>query len=163
MIAGTHRRPSAVGEARGVGDVGGRIGMPGQTELPAEVKRVALIVVEEAATAAERKIGEAAVDATTTEGELIWVGQVDLAAVMDARRAQRKFPAVDARALNGDRDENLRVIEIVVVEEVGGASEKVVSVQDPAFEGNRDSELMLFVPLAMQGHEIKPLLGLDVI
>src|SRR5437879_194363 len=41
---------------------------------------------------------------------------------------EREFPAVDASTFNGDGNENLRIVEIVVVEEVAGSSEKVVGV-----------------------------------
>ncbi len=57
--------------------------MPRQTELTADVERVALVVIEQAATAAERKIGQAAVDAAAPKGELIRVREVNLAAIMN--------------------------------------------------------------------------------
>src|SRR5438067_1375651 len=85
-------------------------------------------VVEEDASAAERKIGEAAVDAPAAKRELIGISEINLAAVVKARRAQNEFPAANARAPDGDGDENRRVVEIVVVKEIIGASEEVIGV-----------------------------------
>lgn len=45
--------------------------MPRERELAAHVERVALVVVQQSATAAKRKVREAAVDATAAERELI--------------------------------------------------------------------------------------------
>lgn len=45
--------------------------MPRERELAAHVERVALVVVQQPATAAKRKVREAAVDATAAERELI--------------------------------------------------------------------------------------------
>ena len=71
MVARSHWRLAAVGEAGSVVDVGGRVSLPRQSQLTTEVQRVALIVVQQAATAAKRKIRKAAVDATAAECELI--------------------------------------------------------------------------------------------
>ena len=71
MIAWSHRRLAAVGEAGSVVDVGGRVSLPRQRQLTTDVQRVALIVVQQAATAAKRKIRKTAVDATAAECELI--------------------------------------------------------------------------------------------
>ena len=130
--------------------------MPWQRELPADVQRVALIVVEEAETG-RRRIAEryeAASNTAKTECELVGIGQVDLAAVVEARRMQGEFPAIDTSALNGDGDEDFGVIEIVVVEEVGGAGEEVVGVERPAAKRDSDAELMFFVTLPMQRNEL---------
>src|SRR5437588_10370442 len=77
------------------------------------MQSVPLVVVEEAASAAERKIGEAAVDAPAAKRELIGISEINLAAVVKARRAQNEFPAANARAPDGDGDENRRVVELL--------------------------------------------------
>ena len=79
---------------------------------------------------------------------------------MDARRTERQLPTIDSRALYINREEDVGVIQAVVVEEVAGASQKVIGVQDPAFEGNSDTELVFFIALACQWHKIQ-LLALD--
>ncbi len=48
-----------------------------------------------------------------------------------------------------------------MVEEVGGANEKVVGIQDPAFERDGQAELVLFIAFAGQRCEIQLLLVLD--
>src|SRR5215472_752272 len=106
MVARRNLRGATVGEARGVGYVCVCRNMPRQRELAAEVKRVALIVVEKTAAAAKGEICEATVDAAAAESQLIGIGQIKLAAVANARRAQGELPAVDASALDSDRDEN---------------------------------------------------------
>src|SRR2546427_5163693 len=91
VLAGILRSLVLVGEAGCVGNVGRGIGMPRQGELAAKVQRVALIVVEQAATAAEREISEAAVDAAAAERELIRISEINLAAAQQARRAEGKL------------------------------------------------------------------------
>ena len=121
------------------------------------MQSVPLVVVEEAASAAERKIGEAAVDAPAAKRELIGISEINLAAVVKARRAQNEFPAANARALDGDGDENLRVVEIVVVKEIIGASEEVIGVEGPATKRDSDAELVFFIAFAMKRHEAQVL------
>src|SRR5437899_5862942 len=150
VVSGIRGSGSPVGKARGVGDVRGRVGMPRQSILAPNMKRVALIMIEEAATAAEGEIGEAAIDAATTERELIGISQINLAAVTDARGAHSEFPAVDARTLDGDGEKEIGIVEIVVIEEVPGAREEVGGVERPAVKGNSGAELMLFVALPME-------------
>src|ERR1700719_4211297 len=75
------------------------------------------------------------------------------------RRTQSEFPAVDAHALDGYRKEQIRVVEIVVIEKVGCASEEVIRVDGPASEGNGYAELMFFVALSMKRSKSKILVG----
>src|SRR5947207_13932288 len=91
----------------------------------AQVQSVALVVIEEVEAVTKRKVGEAAVDVAKGEGELVRIGQVHLSAIADAGRAERKFPTVDPRALNGDGEQQVGVVEVVVVEEIRRASEKI--------------------------------------
>jgi Zn-dependent alcohol dehydrogenase len=79
---------------------------------------------------------------------LIGLGAVDLGAIAEARRAERQLPAIDSRGLHLDWEEYVGVTQAVVVEKVGGASQKVVGIQDPSFDGNGDAELVLFIALA---------------
>lgn len=154
MAVGIRGRVS-VGEARSIGDVGGGVGMPGQIVLGAEVQGVALVMIEKSATATEREISEAAVDAAASESELIRIGQVELRAIADARGAQSDLPSADASALNGDGEEQIGVVEIVVVEEVRRAGEEIVGVENPASEGDGNSELVFLVTFAVERNESK--------
>src|SRR5215470_3578769 len=124
--------------------------MPWQSVLAANMERVALIVIEEAAPATEGEISEAAIDSATAERELIGVGQIDLAAIADVRGAQSKFPAVDARAFDGDGEKEVGIVEIVVVEEVSGAGEEIAGVERPPVKRDGDAELVLLVAFAVK-------------
>src|SRR5438046_706242 len=66
-----------VAEAGTVVNVGRGIAVKGESNITAEVQRVALVVVERAKVQ-DRKIGQAAVDGTASFGDLIGVCQVDL-------------------------------------------------------------------------------------
>jgi hypothetical protein len=72
MIAGDHG--VAVGEARGVVDVGRSVGMEWEIVPRAEVQGVALVMIEEFETIAKGKVGKAAVDVAEGEGELVRIG-----------------------------------------------------------------------------------------
>src|ERR1700761_5947226 len=125
-------RGIAVGKSRSVVDVRRDERPPRQRPLPSDVQRVPLVVIEQTEAVTKRKIGKAAVDVAESKRELIRVGQVNLPAVVNARRPQRQFPAIDARALNCDREEYVRVIQIVVVEEILRQRLKSVRVDCPS-------------------------------
>ena len=129
--------------------------MPRKAVLSADVKRVALVVVEEAKAGRRRGAGgnETAGDAPETESQLVGVREIELGAMANARGAQREFPTVDARALDGYGKEDLGVVEIVVIKEVSGAGEEIIGVEGPAAEGDSDAELMFFIALAMKRDE----------
>jgi hypothetical protein len=115
-------RRRAVGETRSIVDIGGGVTPPWQVHNSTHMQSVSLIVVERSKTIAKGKIGETAVDVAETESQLIRIGHVDLSAIPDSRGAQGQFPATDTRALDGDGEENVRVIEIVVIKEIRCAS-----------------------------------------
>ncbi len=48
-----------------------------------------------------------------------------------------------------------------MVEEVSGASQKIVGIQNPTFDGNGHAELVLFIALARQRDEVQLLLVLN--
>src|SRR5271170_3906745 len=123
--------------------------MPRQRVLTADVQGVSLVVIEQAKAITKREVGESAVDVAEAERELIGVRQVDLPAVANAWRAQRQLPAVDSCALNGNGEEEIRVVEIIVVEKVFRAGQKVVGVQRPSAERNRYAELVLLIALSV--------------
>src|SRR5260370_40329230 len=88
------------------------------------------------------------------------MGEIKLGAIADARRTERRLPAIDSRSLHVHREEDARVIQGIMVEKVGGASEKVVGVQDPVLKGKGDTDMVFFIALACQRQEIN-LLSLD--
>ena len=156
MIAGDAR--VAVGKPGGVVNVGCRVRMKRQFVSCAEVQSVALVMIEQSEAVAEVEISQAAVDVAEGESELIGIREINLRPIADARRAQRKLPAVDARALNRDREKQVGIVEIIVVEEILGASEKIAGVQRPAVEWNGNAELVLFIAFAVERNEAQVLI-----
>src|SRR5712664_2111075 len=163
MIPGDRR--IAVREARAVINVRRSVSAPWQCVLAAEMKRIALVMIEQEKAWGRRsaRTDQAANDAAEAKSELIGIGEIELRAVADPWRTQRQLPAIDSRTLYIDREKDVRAVQAIVVEEVFRASRKVVGIERPAFEGNGDAKLVLFVALPPQGHEIKLLLSLDVI
>jgi hypothetical protein len=157
MIARDHG--VAIGEAGGVVEVGRSVGMEWEIVPRAQVQGVALVVIEEVEAVPKGKVGEAAIDVAEGEGELVRIGQVHLSAIADAGRAERKFPTVDARALNGYGEKEVGVIEIVVVEEIFGASEKIAGVERPSAKWNSDAKLVLFIALSVERNEAQILIA----
>src|SRR5690349_351195 len=115
-------RSIAVGEAGCIGDVARSVGIPRQGVLRAHMQSVPLVVIEEAKSIAERKVGQPAIDVSKTESELIRIGEINLCAITNARRTHGDFPPADARPLNCDGEEQVRIIEAVVIEIIVSAS-----------------------------------------
>src|SRR5258708_1007214 len=151
-------RRAPVGEAGGIGDVGRSEGMEWEIVMRAEVQGIALVVIEEFETVAEGEVCQAAVDVAEGEGELVRIGQVNLGMIAYAGRAERELPTVDARALNGDGEKQVGVVEIIVVEEIHGASEKIVGIERPAVKWNGDAKLVLFVAFPVKRNEAQILI-----
>src|SRR5450631_3255086 len=146
----------SVTEAGTVIDVGGRIRVPRQGDVRADVKGVALIVVEgtEAGVWIAEICGE--IRKTSVDGaascNLIGVGKVDLSTVGNARRAEGQLPAADFGSGNGDRQtqarSNAAMVKIIV-----RICLEVVDVENPSAIGDCDTELMFFVALPKEWEE----------
>src|SRR6266852_8159712 len=93
VLAGIGRRRAAVGKARGVGHVGRSVGPPRQVVLRADVQGIPLVMIEQPESIPKAEIRKAPVDVPEPERQLIRVGQINLATVLDARRTQRQFPS----------------------------------------------------------------------
>src|SRR5579863_8525357 len=76
-----------------------------------------------------------------------------LAPMPEIRGAQRKFPALNLGVGPGNGPEDIRFADIVVIQPVVGAGFKVIRVQHPTLQRNRDPELPLDIALAVQGSE----------
>src|SRR6516164_2160598 len=68
---------------------------------------------------------------------------------------QRKLPSIDPGALNRDWKENIRGIQIVVVEEVFCPRQEVIRVERPSMQRNRDTELMFLVSFTVKRDKSK--------
>ena len=80
----------------------------------------------------------------------------------EPRRAKRAFPSANARLLDGQRQENIRVAQHIVVEKVARPGAEAVHIQDPAVERYGQAELVLFVALSVQGQKAEPLLKSEI-
>src|SRR6202167_2077876 len=152
------RRRIPVRKSRRVINVGRNKRSPRQRPLSADVQGVSLVVVEQSESVAKREIRQAAVDVPESQRELIRVRQINLPVIVNSRRTQRQFPSVDARALNRDREKHVGIIQVVVVDEILCARQKVIRVDRPPKQWNRDAKLMLLIALAMQRNEAQILL-----
>ena len=85
------------------------------------------------------------------------VGQVKLSALA-ARRPQGRLPAADPRRVDGERNEDVRVPDDVVIEEVARVRAESVEVDGPAPDRNRDADFVLFVAFALEWKKPEPLL-----
>src|SRR5258708_208297 len=117
-----------------------------------------LIVVQEEAAGGWGKVGKASTDGALALGAEVCVGDMNLAAVEQARGTQRDFPAADARMIHRHGEEDVRVAEHIVVEEVLHAGAEVVAIEGPTMEGDGDAELALLVALAVQRKEVEALI-----
>src|SRR6266567_6182412 len=83
IISGIRLAGESIRETGAVINIGGSVGAPRQSGVPAEVERIALVVIERAP--GERgKIGESAIDGPACPRNLIRIGEVNLGAVRDA-------------------------------------------------------------------------------
>src|SRR6267143_5993992 len=97
-----------VEESRAVAQVPGRERAPRQSGVKADAERISLVVVEEKKPLVRRcEIGEATRDRSSTFHELMGIGQINLEAIRDARRARGQFPTVNASAIDRQRKENV--------------------------------------------------------
>src|SRR5712692_2568807 len=151
--------PIAVQKSRPVIHVGRNPALPGQRHAKARRQGVTLVVVqEEEALVGRAEAGESAADTAPAFGELVGVGQVELGATPEPRRAHGGFPAVNPRRCDGKRKEDVGVADHIMVEEVVRARVEAVHVEYPAAQGNRQADFVLRVALAVERQEPEPLL-----
>src|SRR5260221_6774252 len=145
----------AVQEAGAVAKPAGQEGMPRKRRVEPGAECVALVVVEVAETAAVAKLSrigdESARDHACSLDHLVRVSQKDVEAILDSRRANRRFPAVNASALDSERQKDVGTAKRVMIEEVESVGLKVGEIERPAAHRNRKAEFALFVGFTMQG------------
>ena len=134
--------------------------MPGQRDVAAEVEGVALVVVESAVAGDRRgiadvggEVGEAAGDGASGGGGLVRIGEMNLGAVGEARRTEGDFPAADNGSFDGEREEEIRFADYVVIEEIVDAGTERVGVDDPSPIRDGYAELEFFVSFAVERGE----------
>src|ERR1700722_12018039 len=152
IVSGIRLAGKGVGETGAVIDVGGSVGAPGEGQIAADIERVALVVIE-GAPRKIGKIGQTAVDESARPRHLIGIGKMKLCAVRNARRAHRKLPAADKGVLNGQREKQIGLANIVVIEKVRSVGAKHVGVENPAAPGDVHAEFFFFVTFTMERDE----------
>src|SRR5450432_1312001 len=143
--------------------------MPGEGDVSADVESVALVVVE-GTVAGDRggvadvggEVSEAAGDGASGGGDLVRIGEVDLGAVGEARGTESHFPSADDGSFDGEREEEIRFADHVVIEEVVDASAEAVAVDHPSAIRNRHAELEFFVAFAVECGESAAARGAEV-
>lgn len=147
-------RAVAIDEARAVVDVDSRPDAFREIDVEAGAYGVALIVIEEEILIdGRREVGEAASDSAEAFGVLVREGEVELGAIKNARGGRGGFPALDAGAVDGEREEDVGVAENVVIEEILRGGAKVGDVEGPALEWDGQTELTLLVAFAVEGEK----------
>ena len=77
------------------------------------------------------------------------IGEMRLCAPA-ARRPHRGLPSPDARGIDRQRKEDVRVSNDIVIEEIARVRPEVIEIDCPAARGDCDSHLILFVTLALE-------------
>ena len=116
------------------------------------------MIEEEIAFVGRFEIGKASSDPARAFRVLVGIGSVELGASCDARRVRGGFPAADAGAINGEREENIGIPEDVVVKEIPRAGAEVGNVKRPARQRDGQTKFMLLVALAAQREKTETLL-----
>src|ERR1039457_3214878 len=100
-----------------------------------------------------RKIRQPAIDESSGTRHLVGICEVNLGPVRNARRAQGQLPASNNGPLNGEREEEIGLADVVVIEKIRRVRANHVSVEHPAAPPDVHTELFFYVPLAMKGYE----------
>src|SRR5262249_44083787 len=93
-------------------------------------------------------------DASTLD-HLVGIGQVDVETFCDARRTNRGFPAMHARAFDRERKENIGVAERIVIEKVESVHLETGEVKSPAAKRDGEPEFALLVGFAVKRQEAR--------
>ncbi len=147
-------------KAGAVVHIGGEPCAQRQVGGEAGVEGVALVVIDGSVVGAEvaggiggMAAGEAADDVAALLGDLVRIGEMELAEVRQLRRAESHLPGANQCAIDGDGEVHVGFADVGVIEEVVHAIFEGVDVEHPAFPRNLDAELMFFVALGGQRSE----------
>src|SRR5262249_11220339 len=120
-----------------------------------------IVIQKEERSGRRLKRGESAVYTPTAFDELVRVRDMRLHVSL-ARRTECRFPAVDAPLVDGQGNEDVRVADHVMIEEIPGVRLKLIGIDSPATDRNRDPDLVLFVAFAFQRQKPEPLVRREV-
>src|SRR5690349_4043829 len=78
---------------------------------------------------------------------------MDLRSAPQPGRAQCQLPAANQGLIDGEREENIRFSDIVVIEKIGDARFEIVDIERPILVRNCHAELIFGITLAAQRNE----------
>src|SRR5487761_741654 len=116
-------------------------------------------MIERKVSSRWREVCEAAGDRSFALRHLVRIREMHLPNPPEPRRAKGRFPSTNQGLLNREREEHIRVADVVVVEEILRARLERIGVQKPSPNRNRYPELMLFVAFSSQRNEAQALAG----
>src|ERR1700730_19153084 len=147
----------AIKKARAITDVCGNIAARRQRNSQAGSQGVALIVIEEKKVCRRTEVCESPSDRALSLGALMRISEIELPTLEELRRMRRHFEGANSRSFDGQRKEDVRVTQRVVIEEVLRGSMEVAGVDGPSFDRKSCAELVFFVAVAAQGNKIDTL------
>src|ERR1051326_5453 len=89
-------------------------------------QRMALIVIEQEEISRWREVSQPASDRTLSFKFLPRISQMKSAMAKQERRARRNFQCSNARPINGQGKENIRVAELVVIEIISHTRTEII-------------------------------------
>src|ERR1700734_4040381 len=149
----TWRFAAAVRESRADVHVRRDEGAPRQVRIDTNIRRIALVVIECEETGRRGEIREAPIDRSVPVCRLIGIGQVSLANTPELGGANSELVALNQRGVDRQGYKDVRVADVVVIEEVLRFGVEVVRIDDPAIQRNCDAGLPFLVALTVQRQE----------
>ncbi len=117
-----------------------------------------MVEIAKAATVAELCGGiveETACNDARAFDRLIGVGDVNVKALCNTGRPNRGFPAVDARAFDGERKKDVGIAQRVMIEEVERVRLEVGEIESPSAKRNSEAKFALLVGFAAERQETR--------
>src|SRR5439155_24389634 len=88
---------------------------------------------------------------------LMRISEMKLTAPPQQWRSGSHFKGSDARPVNRQGKENIRITDCVMIEKIPNARAKVIRIHGPSAQWDRKPELIFLIALAAQRNEIKAL------
>src|SRR5487761_232598 len=116
-------------------------------------------MIERKVSSRWREVCEAAGDRSFALRHLVRIREMHLPNPPEPRRAKGRFPSANQGLLNREREEHIRVADVVVVKEILRARLERIGVQKPSTNRNRYAVLMFFIAFSAQRNEAQVLAG----
>src|SRR5258708_40156763 len=100
-------------------------------------------MIQREAARARAEVRQSSADRAKAVRGLIGVSEVKLPYIPHSRGSDRQLVALDQRAVNGERQERIGIPNAVGVEKILGVGVKMIHVDRPAVNRNRQPDLVL--------------------